>query len=259
MAAAPTPWRPLGRLLVDQGLLSEGELERALAQQASTGKRLGETIVELGFVSHPALSRALAEQYGIELKAESGFGTGLRAKIEGHHERRRESAVEPRLRLVGGPSVAEEPPQSVRPAGDAAEGDALHLAQLEEHWARLAAAEELLAEARLELVALRRAAARRRDQGRRLLLLIRRRERRLVEQSNRPAERVNPSLGHVVFAPLGGGYELVDRDGAPPEPGAIVRLAHDGAPVLVGRIGRSPLPGDPRPCVYAEPLGPSPD
>src|SRR4029077_18401729 len=90
--AARIPWRPLGRLLVEQGLLSEEELERALEQQAATGRRLGETLVELEFVSHLSLSRALAEQYGIELKSETGFGTGLRAEIERRHDQGRESA-----------------------------------------------------------------------------------------------------------------------------------------------------------------------
>lgn len=251
MAAAPTPWRPLGRLLVEHGLLSEDELERALARQAVSGKRLGETIVELGFVSHPTLARALAEQYGIELKAESGFGTGLRAKIEGHHERRREVADEPRLRLV-----APDVPAHAELEEDHATGDALHLAQLEEQWAKLAAAEELLAEARRELAVLRRSAARRRDQARRLVRLIRRRERRLLEHAAPPPLAPDPSLGHVVYAPLAGRYELVERAGAAPDPGTVVELTPDGAQVLIARICRSPLPGDLRPCAVGEQLAP---
>ena len=95
MEAARIPWRPLGRLLVEQGLLSEDELERALEHQATTGRRLGETLVDLEFVSHPALSRALAEQYGIELKSETGFGTGLRAEIERRHEQGRDQETAP--------------------------------------------------------------------------------------------------------------------------------------------------------------------
>ena len=54
--AAHFTWRPLGRLLVDQGLLTADELEHALARQKQTGKRLGETIVECGFVSGPELA-----------------------------------------------------------------------------------------------------------------------------------------------------------------------------------------------------------
>lgn len=57
--AARIAWRPLGRLLVEQGLLTDDELERALVLQQATGKRLGETIVELGFVSGPDLASAL--------------------------------------------------------------------------------------------------------------------------------------------------------------------------------------------------------
>ena len=47
MEAARIPWRPLGRVLVEQGLLSEDELERALEEQALTGRRLGETLVDV--------------------------------------------------------------------------------------------------------------------------------------------------------------------------------------------------------------------
>ena len=72
MEAAHITWRPLGRLLVEQGLLTGEELEQALAEQQTSGKRLGETIVALGFVSGPQLAAALASQYGIELTTENG-------------------------------------------------------------------------------------------------------------------------------------------------------------------------------------------
>src|SRR5215207_7550867 len=101
--AARIAWRPLGRLLVEQGLLTDGELERALVLQQTTGKRLGETIVELGFVSGPELSSALATQYGIELTVETGFGTGLRAQIQRRHENDRANPGLPAL------SIAETP------------------------------------------------------------------------------------------------------------------------------------------------------
>ena len=113
MEAATIPWRPLGRILVEQGLLTSEELEAALAQQEKTGRRLGETIVECGFVSGPELSSALAAQYGIELTTETGFGTGLRGQIQRRHENERRSlrpvrsdpaaqaAVAERDRLVG--------------------------------------------------------------------------------------------------------------------------------------------------------------
>src|SRR5438034_32489 len=114
MEAARIPWRPLGRLLVEQGLLSEDQLEHALEEQESTNRRLGETLIDLGFVSHAALSHALAEQYGIEPKAETGFGTGLRAEIErrldpGRDDERKPapqiSDTAPALRLVPEPDT----------------------------------------------------------------------------------------------------------------------------------------------------------
>ncbi len=65
---ASPPWRPLGRLLVEKGYLTELELEQALAQQLRReGSRLGEILVEGDYVSGPELARALAEQHGVEL------------------------------------------------------------------------------------------------------------------------------------------------------------------------------------------------
>jgi hypothetical protein len=248
--AARIPWRPLGRVLVEQGLLSEEELERALERQASTGQRLGEIIVELGFVSHPALSRALAAQYGIELKGETGFGTGLRAEIERRHDLEREDEIEPRLRLAPTFDVLPDAPQPETSESEHAERDDLHLPQLEEQWARLAAAEERLAEAERELTTLRRTVAHRSKQAWRFVARIRR------VDNDAPAMRgdAGRSPGHLVYAQLGGRYELVERDGAPPEPNTILELNEAGETVLVGWIGRSPLPNDARPCAFAQPV-----
>jgi hypothetical protein len=57
-------WPPLGALLVRDGLVSELELETALAQQRlSSNKRLGEILVERGAVSRADIARVVAEQY----------------------------------------------------------------------------------------------------------------------------------------------------------------------------------------------------
>jgi len=57
-------WPFLGMLLVRDGLVSEEQLERALAQQRlSSSKRLGEILVERGSVSRRDIARVLAEQY----------------------------------------------------------------------------------------------------------------------------------------------------------------------------------------------------
>jgi len=251
--AARIRWRPLGRLLVEQGLLSEAQLEHALDEQESTGRRLGETLVELGFVSHAALSHALAEQYGLEPKAETGFGTGLRAELERRYDRDSEqssasppsSDTVPALRLV--PAQQEPAPQPV-------DGASLYPAQLEEQWARLAEAEAELAEAERELASARRIAERRREQARRLVERVRRRDRRIAELSMTESD-VPAHSTHLVFAQLAARYVLVECEGAPPEPDTILQLSESGEEterLVVCRIGRSPLLHDPRPCVFAQ-------
>jgi hypothetical protein len=79
--AAEQGWRSLGELLLAKGLVSQEEIDRALAEQDATGRLLGAILVERGFVSGPAVAIALAEQYGVQLSSERGFGTGLWAEI----------------------------------------------------------------------------------------------------------------------------------------------------------------------------------
>jgi DNA repair exonuclease SbcCD ATPase subunit len=143
VTAAHVTWRPLGALLVEKGLLTAEELEDALAAQQTTGKRLGQILVDRGHVSGPALTNALAEQYGIELKTEEGFGTGLRAEIERRHTTRR-PAIAPEEAAV---DVPPEAPEETEANGEG-HGDVVLAElepQLEEHWARLAEAEANLA------------------------------------------------------------------------------------------------------------------
>ena len=76
MDQADFPWRPLGLLLVARGLVTETELELALAEQRRTGRLLGQILVGAGYVTSLTLTRALAEQHGVELRATEG-GTEL--------------------------------------------------------------------------------------------------------------------------------------------------------------------------------------
>jgi hypothetical protein len=104
--AAHVPWRPLGELFVARGLISENELETALAEQEATGRRLGEILVERGLVSGPDLTSALMDQLGVEISKEEGFGSGLWAEIKRRHRRVRDDTGdggEPELELVGRP------------------------------------------------------------------------------------------------------------------------------------------------------------
>jgi hypothetical protein len=78
--------RPLlGKMLVEQGAVKEGDVEVALRAQLTSGEQLGEILVQGGVVCRPELVRALAWQSGVELDEQSGFGTGLRAEIERRH------------------------------------------------------------------------------------------------------------------------------------------------------------------------------
>jgi len=56
--------------------------------------------------------------------------------------------------------------------------------------------------------------------------------------------------GYLLFLARPTGYELVERQGEPPQAGA--ELDEDGLRLVVSKLGPSPLPGDRRPCVYTQ-------
>jgi hypothetical protein len=109
--AAQIPWRPLGELFVNRGLISQSELETALAEQAATGKRLGEILVDRGLVSGPDLTSALMDQLGVEISKDEGFGSGLWAEIKRRHKRvSPEGALEHESRADGQSEITLVPP-----------------------------------------------------------------------------------------------------------------------------------------------------
>jgi hypothetical protein len=67
-ARAHYPWRQLGDLLVDEGLLTEAELEQALLEQARSGRLLGQIVVDHGYLSAFSLARVLSEQHGVQVR-----------------------------------------------------------------------------------------------------------------------------------------------------------------------------------------------
>lgn len=71
-AALQFPWRQLGELLVAQELLTEDELEQALAEQARSGRLLGQILVANSYLSAFSLARVLSEQHGVQLTREEG-------------------------------------------------------------------------------------------------------------------------------------------------------------------------------------------
>lgn len=264
MEAAHIAWRPLGRLLVEQGLLTQDELEQALAKQQETSHRLGETIVELGFVSGPELASALAAQYGIELTTEKGFGTGLRSEIQRRHESDRNRIVRlvPHPPADAGASALEpgadesnaDEPGADEPEPELDHGAAPLLAQLEEQWAKLAAAEEALAERERELEELTS------SHGRdvRQLEEVNERLRGRIEELRRVPSELEGTVpqaaaSHLVFVQLDERYELISRDGPPPALSTPLSLPDlDEGVFVVAGSRRSPLPGDPRPCVFVQ-------
>jgi hypothetical protein len=72
----PSPrWRPLGKLLVENGLVSKDDLDHAVAQQRRSGARLGEILVEQGCLTGAQLARALAAQHGVDFGGDDEFET----------------------------------------------------------------------------------------------------------------------------------------------------------------------------------------
>lgn len=68
----PAPTARLGRVLVQQRVLSPEVLDAAVTEQRRTGLKLGEQLLHMGLVTHEELLRALAAQ----------AGTGYLASIE---------------------------------------------------------------------------------------------------------------------------------------------------------------------------------
>ena len=86
-ASVANLWRPLGEILIEWGLLSPDQLQSALAEQGTSGKRLGEVLVDSGLVPREVLVSVLLEQCGLEEETQQGFGSGLLSEL-----RRRGSA-----------------------------------------------------------------------------------------------------------------------------------------------------------------------
>jgi len=82
-APAPATWRPLGKLLVEDGFLTRDELKQALLRQQESGgrRKLGEILVAEGFLSGVDLARALAKQNGVTLEKSEELETVVRPVV----------------------------------------------------------------------------------------------------------------------------------------------------------------------------------
>jgi hypothetical protein len=70
LTVVPMTWRPLGRLLVEKGAITQTDLAEALLQQSDTNGKLGEILVTRGLITGAELAHALGEQHGVELTGE---------------------------------------------------------------------------------------------------------------------------------------------------------------------------------------------
>jgi hypothetical protein len=61
---------------------------------------------------------------------------------------------------------------------------------------------------------------------------------------------MEPERKHLLFLSKPSGYELVERTGEAPQPGAEVEL--EDARYTVSKVGPSPLPDDARACAYLQ-------
>lgn len=66
MVTAKRKPKQLGQILLEQELLTQEQLERALDEHRNTPKSLGRVLIDLGFIRERDLVRALAEQVGLE-------------------------------------------------------------------------------------------------------------------------------------------------------------------------------------------------
>ncbi|MCG6507735.1 MSHA biogenesis protein MshE, partial [Vibrio parahaemolyticus] len=57
----------LGDLLVEEGIVSEQQVEQALSAQRQTGSKLGSTLIELGFLTEQQMLMFLSQQLSLPL------------------------------------------------------------------------------------------------------------------------------------------------------------------------------------------------
>src|SRR3989304_4669255 len=69
MVTAQRKPKQLGQILLEQGLIDDDQLERALEEHRNTPKSLGRVLVDLGYIRERDLVRALAGQVGLEVVA----------------------------------------------------------------------------------------------------------------------------------------------------------------------------------------------
>lgn len=266
-------WRRLGEIFVERGFVTEGELEQALARQRQTGERLGEALVAQGVISKFELAGALAEQMATlgDPAVENVPAEQPEATV--HHLPTRASdpaeaplaaagdgvpATEPEVAAAGDEQVAADVGELVAEGAEAVEA-AVDVVEL----AVTSLDADAIAIDDVGHVSLVGAAADHAEsespEAEPAALFDDLRGAITAEASlaDGPEPESIASVGCLAFAPTTDGYRLVGLESLP-EPGETIEVPDVGER-LVLRVGRSPLPGDSRRCVYVEePVTPVP-
>src|SRR3989304_5694873 len=69
MVTAKRKPKQLGQILLEQGLLTQEQLDHALGEHRNTPKSLGRVLIDLGYIRERDLVGALAERVGLEFVA----------------------------------------------------------------------------------------------------------------------------------------------------------------------------------------------
>jgi hypothetical protein len=267
---------PLGTVLTKRGLLTEEQLELALADQRSTGEPLGKIVVDRGFVRAEVIAQALATQHGGLLKTEYGFATGFGSgspaappvaapPVSESPRTARTAATAPAPELVPDPKRADQVERiaSLEEAVQVRDEALAKAVATNEAWqTALAERDDLIRtlvaardEATAELVELRAERDAALDALRVTQASLDDRERaneelveRVAAAEAQPAEPWATSDRHLLFYRGPEMYELLERAGQPPAVGSTVQVP--GGQRVVSRVGASPVPGGDCPCAY---------
>ncbi|MCK4276091.1 MAG: type II secretion system protein GspE, partial [Phycisphaerae bacterium] len=103
----------LGEALVEEGVISQEQLDRALGEQKATGQKLGEMLVEHGLITGADMLRILGRNLGLQsCHLRHGLIDPTLLKLIGEEEAERLAAI-PMFKVHDTLTVAMSEPQSL--------------------------------------------------------------------------------------------------------------------------------------------------
>lgn len=233
--------RLIGTLFVERGLVSESQVRVALEIQRETGEQLGKILVDRFGVSRKELASVVAEQW-----AELGQSGTPEADARSNESWRRLGEIFVQRGFVT-PEQLDEALRRQRETGERV-GEAL-VAQGAISKFELAGA---LAE-QMSVLGEEAAPSDTEDAEATVVPLLPREDRPAPAPVPVPVAEPEPesAFGCIAFASTPAGYRLVQLGGPAPDVGSSLEVPDVGEAVVL-RLGRSPLPGDQRTCVFLE-------